>query len=197
MATLSDVGGLPGIGAGFLQPKQKNKWRARFLGFGFSPNSLPMSLQAQKVTRPELKFEKHTMHRYNSRANVLGKHEFTDLELTVMDDLGGTASSLIRDQIQRQQYLIGAEGPYLAAAQEGRLYKFATMLDMLNGDDIVVETWTYEGCMITNYKSDELDYSSSDVVNIQLTIAVDHAYQTYPNKVVTNQALGGSGIGLF
>ncbi len=194
MATLTDVGGLPGGTAGFLQPKQKNKWRVRFLGFGGSSNSLPLTMQAQKVTRPELKFEKHVMHRYNSRANVIGKHEFTDLELTLMDDIGSTASSLVRAQLQRQQHLIGAEGPYLAAAQAGGLYKFATVIDALNGNDTVLETWTYEGCVITNHKIDELDYSTSDILTINLTIAIDHAYQLFPNKITPDQALGGAGI---
>lgn len=195
MATLSDVGGLPGVTTGtFLQPKQKNKWRVSFLGFAAAPNALPLSLQASKVVRPDLKFDKKEMHRYNSRANILGKHEFGDLTLTLVDDLSSSASKLIQTQLQRQQYIIGAEGPYLAAAQEGSFYKFATVVDMLNGNDLVVESWTYEGCMITNYKLDDLDYSASDILNIDLTIAIDHAFQCFPNSVKDGIALGGTGI---
>jgi len=194
MATLTDVGGLPGIGTGFLQPKQKNKWRVRFLGFGDGADSNVMSMQASKITAHTLTFQKHDMHRYNSRAAIAGKHEFSNMELTVTDDLGSGAAMVIQQHLQRQQYLIGAAGPYLAAAQEGSMYKFATILDTLNGNDLVTESWTYEGCWIVDHKQDELDYSSSDIVSINLTLSVDHAYQTFPNAAVPGQALGGYGV---
>jgi hypothetical protein len=194
MATLTDVGGLPGVGTGFLQPKQQNKWRVQFLGFGNLPSSQPLSLQAKSLTRPDLTFDTSDLHRYNSRAKVLGKHTFGDLSIVFDDDLGSSASKIIQAQIQRQQYLIGAEGPYLAAAQEGSFYKFATVVDILNGNDLVVESWTYEGCMITNYKVGDLDYANSEVLTIDLTISVDHAFQCFPNSVKDNLALGGAGI---
>ncbi len=194
MATLTDVGGLPGVGSGFLQPKQKNKWKVSFLGFAELPSAIPLSLQAKKVTRPELTFETHELHRYNSRASVLGKHKFGDLELTLIDDIGSTASKVIQTQLQRQQYIIGAEGPYLAASQEGSFYKFATVIEMLNGNDLVLESWTYEGCMIKAHKLDELDYETSDILTINLTLSIDHAFQCFPSSVKDNLALGGAGI---
>jgi hypothetical protein len=194
MATLTDVGGLPGVGTGFLQPKQQNKWRVTFLGFGGLPSSQPLSLQAKKVGRPDLTFADHQLHRYNSYANVLGKHSFGDLSITFDDDIGSSAARIIQAQLQRQQHIIGAEGPYLAAAQEGSIYKFATIVDMLNGNDTVLETWTYEGCMITNHKGTDLDYSTSDLVDIDLTIKIDHAFQCFPNIIRDNLALGGAGI---
>jgi hypothetical protein len=194
MATLTDVGGLPGVGAGFLQPKQQNKWRVQFLGFGNLPSAQPLSLQAKSITRPDLTFESHELHRYNSKAKVLGKHTFGDMTIVFDDDIGSSASKIVQAQMQRQQFIIGAEGPFLAASQEGSFYKFATVLDMLNGNDLVIESWTYEGCMITGYKGTDLDYSSSDLVTIELTISIDHAFQCFPNSVRDNLALGGAGI---
>ena len=203
MSTLSEVVGLPGlISPGFLQPKQKNKWRVSFLQFGGDVGgsqvaSIPLTMQAKKVARPNLEFEKHDMHRYNSYARVLGKHKFGELDITFDDDLGSTASMLIQNQLQKQQFIIGAEGPYLRANESGNLYKFATVLEMLNGNDKIVERWTYEGCMITNYKHEDLDYSSSDIVTIQLTMSVDHGFQCFPDRIVNNYALGGPGIPCF
>lgn len=196
MSTLQQVGGLPGYGAGFAQPKQKNKWRVQFLDFGshlLPSNTTPVTMQAKKVARPNLSFEKHEMHRYNSYSRVLGKHKFGELQITFDDDLGSGASKVIQAQLQKQQFILGAEGPYLAAAQEGSIYKFVTIVDMMNGNDLVVETWTYEGCMITDYRPDELDYSTSDIVTMQLTIELDHGFQCFPNTVRNNSALGGFG----
>jgi hypothetical protein len=194
MSTLSQVGGVPDIGTGFLQPKQANKWRISFLGFGELSNTTPLSMQAKSVGRPDLKFKTHELHRYNSVAKVLGKHEIGNLTLKLDDDIGGTVGKIVQAQLQRQQYIIGADGPFLAASQEGSMYKFATVLDLLNGNSLVLETWTYEGCMISEYKGSELDYSKSDTIEIDLTISVDHMYQTFPNAVANNMALGGVGL---
>lgn len=185
MSTLSQVGGIPEVNAGgFLQPKQQNKWRVTFNNFGATgQDSTPLSMQAKKIGRPDLKFKVVDMHRYNSVAKVLGKHEIGNLTITLDDDIGGTVGRAVQTQLQRQQFVIGADGPFLAAAQEGSMYKFKTIVDMLNGNDIVLETWTYEGCAIAEYKGSELDYGNSDIVTIDLTIAVDHMYQTFSDAV--------------
>lgn len=194
MSTLLQLGTLPDItGSGFLQPKQQNKWRVQFLSFGNSSNTSPLSLQAKKLTRPDLKFKTHEMHRYNSVAKILGKHEIGNLAITFDDDIGSSVGKVIQEQLQRQQYIIGADGPFLAASQEGSMYKFATILDLLNGNDVVLETWTYEGCMISEYKGSELDYSNSETMSIDLTISVDHMFQRFPNAISHNMALGGQG----
>jgi len=194
MSTLSQVGGVPDIGTGFLQPKLSNKWRVSFLGFGDLANTTPLSMQAKSIGRPELKFEVQKLHRYNSTAKVLGKHDIGDLTLKLDDDIGGSVGRIVQAQLQLQQSIIGAGAPFLASSQEGSLYKFATILDLLNGNSLVLETWTYEGCMISQYKSSEVDYAKSDIMTIDLTISVDHMYQTFPNAVANNMALGGVGL---
>lgn len=194
MSTLANVGGLPdNIMGGFLQPKQTNKWRVNFFQFGSGVDGLGLTMQAKKVGRPELKFETHKMHRYNSVAKVLGKHDFTDLTITFDDDIGNQATALIQQQLQKQQWIIGADGNYLAASRQGMDYKFATQVDMLDGNDGVLESWTYEGCMISNFKTSDLSYESSDIATIDLTISIDHMYQTIPGGAGSaSHALGGS-----
>lgn len=195
MSTLSQVGGLPDVGTGFLQPKQQNKWKVTFLNFGELQNTTPLSMQAKKLTRPNLEFQTHEMHRYNSVAKVLGKHKIGDLNITFDDDIGSSVGKIVQAQLQRQQYVVGADGPFLAASQEGSMYKFATVLDLLNGNDLILETWTYEGCMIKDYKGSELDYGNSETMTIDLVISVDHMFQRFPNAVKNNMALGGQGVG--
>jgi len=193
MSTLSQVGGLPDVGTGFLQPKQQNKWRIQFVQFGNLSNTIALSMQAKKVTRPDLKFKSIDLHRYNSTAKVLGKHEIGDLSLTLDDDIGSSVGRAVQEQLQRQQYIIGADGPFLRANESGSMYKFATILDLLNGNNLVLETWTYEGCMIKEWKGSELDYANSEALTIDLTISVDHMFQTFGNVVTNNMALGGVG----
>ena len=176
MATINDIG-IPGVGSGILQPKLSNRWRVTFSNMGGGVDSQPLSMQAITATRPVINFEEVELHRYNSKAWVAGKHSFEPMTLTVEDDVTGTAGRVIQDQLQGQQWLIGAQGQWLAARGEGSLYKFVTTLDMLDGNEQVIEQWFIEGCWFQNVDWSEVDYSASEAVKITMMIRYDHARQ--------------------
>lgn len=193
MATINDFG-IPGIGTGILQPKLKNLWRVTFANLGGGADSQPISLQAVTVTRPVFSFEEVQLDRYNSRAWVAGKHMFEPMTVTFEDDVTGTASRVVQEQLQAQQWLIGAEGPWLGKGEEGSLYKFVTYLDMLDGKEQVIEKWTMEGCWIQNIDYADLDYAASEAVQITLTLRYDHARQDIGGyDAGEGVALGGAG----
>lgn len=176
MATINDIG-IPGVGSGILQPKLKNRWRVTFANLGGGVDSQPLSHQAITVTRPVLSFEEIQLDRYNSRAWVAGKHTFEPMTVTIEDDVTGGATQVIQEQLQNQQQLIGAGGQFLAPAGEGSLYKFVTYLDLLDGNEQVIEKWTVEGCWFQNVDYMDLDYAASEAVQITMTIRYDHARQ--------------------
>jgi hypothetical protein len=203
MATINDIG-IRGINSGgILQPKLKNRWRITFANMGAggqSDGSVGLSMQAVNVSRPTLSFEEVQLDRYNSRAWVAGKHNFEPMTLSFEDDVTGTASRVVQDQIQSQQHLIGAGGPFLAdslsASPEGSLYKFVTYLDMLDGaTDNVIEKWTIEGCFIQNVSYGDLDYAASEQVLIELTLRYDHARQDALNGYNSGQGVATGGAG--
>lgn len=177
MATINDIG-IPGVGSGILHPKQKNRWRITFANLGGGVDAQPMSMQAITVTRPKLTFAKVELHRYNSISYIAGKHSWDPMTLVVQDDVTGSAATVLQAQMQKQQWLIGAEGQWLAAAGEGSIYKFVSYLDQLDGNDQVIEKWTVEGCWLESGNWGELDYSTGDPVQIELSVSFDHARQT-------------------
>lgn len=177
MATINDIG-IPTSWNGILQPKLKNLWRVTFANMAGGVDAQPLSHQAVTITRPSLSFEEVQLDRYNARAWVAGKHTFEPITLTIEDDIKGSASQVLQDQLQRQQWLIGAEGPWLGKGEEGSIYKFATYLDQLDGKEQVVEKWTVEGCFIQALDFTDLDYADSAAVQITVTIRYDHAFQT-------------------
>lgn len=193
MSTIADIG-IPGVGSGILHPRQRNRWRVTFANMGGGVDSQPVSMQAKQVTRPRLSFQETELHRYNSVDWVAGKHTFEPMTLTIEDDVTGTASAVIQAQLQKQQWLVGAQGQWLGAAGEGSLYKFVTYLEMLDGHDQVTERWTIEGCWLREVNYGDLDYSSGEAVNIELTIRYTNARQT---SLTYNQgegvATGGAG----
>lgn len=194
MATLSQVG-IAGVGNGVLHPKHKNRWRALFVGLGGTTGSTggastDLSLQVITFTRPSLSYEEVQLDRYNSRIYVAGKHTFEPCTMTVEDDVTNRASNAIQTQLERQQRLIGATGPWLNTEATAFGYKFGCQLDMLDGNETVVESWKYEGCFLQAVDYTDLDYSTGEKITINLTMRFDHVRQVLV-PAVTGSAIGG------
>ena len=195
MANLSQFG-IPGAGSGILHPKLKNKWRITFQDMGrLVPgiNSRNLTMQATNVTRPQLEFEEVAIHRYNSIAYVAGKHTWSPMNLTVEDDITGLATRVIKGQLETQQRLVGVDldGRWLNTAATGSDYKFGVKLELLDGDEGVVETWILEGVMIQAADFGDLDYTASEAATIQVTLRYDHA-RAVDNGAGYGTALGGN-----
>jgi hypothetical protein len=65
----------------------------------------------------------------------------------------------------------------LNAAATGSDYKFGTILQQLDGNEGIVESWKLEGCWLVSADYGDLDYSSGDAATIALSIRFDHARQ--------------------
>lgn len=194
MGTLSQSG-ISGIGNGVLHPKAKNKWRVIFVGLGGAlgsnsgvPNDL--SLQVITATRPSLTYEEVQQDRYNTRVFVAGKHNFEPCTMTIEDDITNRASNAVQTQLETQQRLVGATGPWLNTEATATGYKFGMMLEMLDGNEAVTESWKYEGCFFSAVDWGDVDYSTGEKMLITLTIRYDHARQELVNNV-TGSAIGG------
>ena len=145
------------------------------------------------MSRPNLSFEEVKLDRYNSTAYVAGKHSWDPLNLTVEDDITGLAATLVQQQLETQQRLIGADssnGQWLNAEPTASGYKFGLKLELLDGNEGVVEVWKLEGAWIQSADWGELDYSASEALQISLTIRFDHAYQEIAGQGY-GTALGG------
>lgn len=194
MSTLSQVG-VAGVGNGVLHPKASNRWRILFTGLGGVAGSsagVPNDLSLQVITasRPSLSYEEIQLDRYNSRVYVAGKHTFDPTQLTVEDDITNRATHAIQTQLEMQQRLIGAAGPWLNTAPTAFSYKFGMQLEMLDGNEAVTEAWKYEGCFLQSVNWGSLDYASGEKITIDLTVRFDHARQIL-SSAVTGSAIGG------
>jgi len=195
MASLTQMG-IPGSGNGILAPKLKNRWQVRFTNIAkaLGGNGRDLTAQATTVTRPQVEFEEVELNRYNARAYVAGKYTFSPMTLTIEDDITGLASGVIQGQLETQQRLIGGDltdGQWLNATPTASGYKFGTILELLDGNESVVEQWLVEGCFIQSADYGDLDYSASEAAMISLNIRFDHARQTLSGQGY-GTALGGN-----
>ncbi len=190
MASIAQAG-IYGVGTGILHPKHRNRWNIIFVGLGKNlGNPIDLSMQVKSVNLPALQFEEVRLDRYNSIAYVAGKHSFDPLNLSVEDDVTNKATLAIQSQIEAQQRLIGADGPWLNTEATASTYKFKALLNSLDGNETILETWVCQGCWISAANYGDLDYADGSQRVIQVTLRYDHAFQLVQGNDL-GTALGG------
>jgi hypothetical protein len=162
---------------GLLMPKLKYRFRVELQSFGVTSPTTEITKQVMNVTRPEVTFENMTLDVYNSRIKYAGKHTWSDLTLTIRDDVSNNVSTLVGEQVQKQFDFFEQ-----SSAASGIDYKFATVIEILDGGNgnsaiQVLEAWELTGCYLQKVTYQGGDYTSSDPLDIALTITFDNAIQ--------------------
>lgn len=178
-------------GLGILMPKLKHRFRVVFFGFGTNINTmLDVTRQVATVARPTINYSATEIHSYNNIAYVAQKPVWSEIALTLRDDITNLATSQVSAQVQRQMNHYSQ-----SAAASGRDYKFDMVIQTLDGSmtPVLLEQWKLEGCYIQQAEYDTLDYSSSDITMINLTIRYDNALQGNEKDLIGNRTLNTIG----
>ena len=170
---------------GLLMPKLKYRFRATFNNFGVSAVTTELTKQVADIKRPNVNFNPITVEVYNSKVHLQGKPEWQDTTINLRDDATGAVSKLVGEQVQKQYDFLEQ-----ASAPSGVDYKFQLIYEMLDGGNgsttpTVLEAWELDGCFLSQVDWGDMAYSSSDPVQIALTIKFDNAIQTVGGGVGT------------
>jgi len=166
------TGGGTGRG-GILMPKLQYRFRVRVVNFGPLVTGLDLTQQVMTVDKPSIKHDSVQIDSYNSRAWLAGKHTWNPVTLSVRDDVTNSVSRLVGHQVQKQLNHFEQTSDLA-----GINYKFQMFVETMDGgNDTVLETFELEGCWLTDVKWSPLDYSKSDVQNLDMTIQYDNATQ--------------------
>jgi hypothetical protein len=149
-----------------------------FENFGVTAERTELTKQVVSAARPEVSFDEVTLDVYNSKIKLAGKPSWSDISIVIRDDALGTVSRMVGEQLQRQFDFFEQ-----SSAQAGIVYKFTTKIEMLDGGNgadtpIVLETWELYGCYLQSVNYNELNYSDSGAVEINMTLRYDNALQT-------------------
>ena len=163
---------------GLLMPKLKYRFRAFFENLGVSTPRPELTKQVMDITRPNVTFEEIEIPVYNSRVYLAGKYAWEQVTINFRDDVNGSVSRLIGEQIQKQFDFFEQ-----ASAASGIDYKFITRFEILDGGNAastpnVLETWEMYGCFLVNVNYNELSYATNEPVTITAAIRFDNAVQT-------------------
>ena len=174
---------------GLLMPKLQYRFRVSLENFGVSSPSTELTKQVMDVTRPSVSFDQMTVDIYNSKVFLAGKHTWEPITLNLREDVSNNVQKLVGEQLQKQFDFFEQ-----SSAASGADYKFVTRIEILDGGNgantaSVLETFELYGCYLesTNYNS--LNYATSDVVTVALTIRYDNAIQS-PQGTGVGTAVG-------
>lgn len=141
----------------------------------------PYWWNAKKVDKPSFTVSSNKYRLINHEINVPGVVSWNPISIEIVD-IGKTVKNLI-DQLKSFGY-----APDDLASDKG-LAK-AKGLDQIgnirieqikggkeeDGGGTVIETWLLEGAFITELRFGNLDYSSDELVTLNMTITYDYAY---------------------
>lgn len=174
-----------GNNSSLLMPKLQFRFRLLFENFGTGEGVAELTRQVIDCSRPNLSFAKITIPVYNSTIYMAGKHTWNTMSINLRDDASGAISRLVSQQLQKQ--LNFAEQ---ASAASGADYKFMLKLDMLDGgngvvEPVVLEQWDLQGCYLESVNYNTVNYGTSEVVTLALTVQYDNAMQLINGSLQT------------
>jgi len=163
---------------GLLMPKIQYRFRVSLENFGVSSPSTELTKQVMDVTRPSVAFDQMTVDIYNSRVYLAGKHTWEPITLNLREDVSNNVQKMVGEQLQKQFDFFEQ-----SSAASGADYKFVTRIEILDGGNganaaTVLETFELYGCYLESTNYNTLNYATSEVVTVALTIRYDNAIQS-------------------
>ena len=163
---------------GLLMPKLQYRFRVSLENFGVSSPSTELTKQVMDVTRPSVSFDQMTVDIYNSRVYLAGKHTWEPITINLREDVSNNVQKMVGEQLQKQFDFFEQ-----SSAASGADYKFVTRIEILDGGNganaaTVLETFELYGCYLEGTNYNTLNYATSEVVTVALTVRYDNAIQT-------------------
>ena len=163
---------------GLLMPKLQYRFRVTLENFGVSTPTTELTKQVIDVTRPTVNFEELEIPIYNSRAYLAGRPTWEPITLNLREDVSNNVQKMVGEQLQKQFDFFEQ-----SSAASGADYKFVTRIEILDGGNganaaSVLETFELYGCYLESTNYNTLNYATSEVVTIALTIRYDNAIQS-------------------
>ena len=180
MAVLTNFGlNVEGANEGAtLMPKLQYRFRVTFTNLGGNAEGPLVTKNVVSVTRPALDHDDVTIDTYNSKIRLAGKHMWQDITLVLRDDVDGNVVKSLGAQMSRQ-----VNHSTQTSRRAGSNYKFSMKIEMLDGnndgsDASVLDSWELVGAFIPSIQYGDLNYGTSDMVQVTATIRYDNASHT-------------------
>jgi hypothetical protein len=144
-----------------FEPKTKNRFIMYIEG-------IP-AFTIKAMNRPQIQFDEVVLEHINVKRYVKGKGAWQPLEITLYDPIVPSASQAVMEWVrQHHESVTGRQG-------YSDFYKKDITFNLLGPVGDVVEEWTLKGAFIQSANFGDLDYGTSDPVEIAVTLQYDYA----------------------
>ena len=144
-----------------FEPKLKNR-------FVMSIDGIPAYL-IKTANRPTISFEEVELNHMNVKRFVKGKATWETIEITMYDPVVPSAAQAAMEWIRLSHESVTGRDGY------SDFYKKDVDFLVLGPVGDVVEQWKLKGAWIQSANFNDLDFASSDPVDISLTLRYDYA----------------------
>ena len=133
---------------------------------------VPYWWNAKTVTKPSYSVSSNEYQLANQKFKVPGVVTWDPINIALAD-VGDVVDNLIVDLENFGWNPDGQTEGLEKTSGEGNIGKIR--IEQLDGKGKVIETWKLEGAFISRVAFGNLDYSSDDIVEIQITVDYDYA----------------------
>jgi len=172
--------GLAGEREASLQPILTTHWRALVYSFGSSGETAPydMTRQIKTVSLPSVQFSPITIYNYVSAVYIQSRGEWSEGQMSVLDDITNSARRRVENQIAKQKNFFDQ-----TMSRAGENYKFEMDIDILAGgatagnsaaDPNIIRKYCYAGCMLTSVDDGQMSYDSATPKEITIGFRYDN-----------------------
>ena len=144
-----------------FEPKTKNRFVMEIEG-------IPAFL-VKTMARPQITFEEVVLDHINVKRYVKGKARWSTLAITLYDPIVPSGAQSVIEWVRLHHESVTGRDGY------SDMYKKDITFNVLGPVGDKVEEWTLKGAFITDANFNDLDYASSDAVDIALTLRYDYA----------------------
>ena len=144
-----------------FEPKLKNRYIMNIEGIN--------AYMIKTAARPQIQFDEVELHHMNVRRYVKGKGAWQPLTITLYDPIVPSASQQVMEWVRLSHESVTGRDGY------SDFYKKHVNIQVLGPVGDIVEEWTLKGAFIQDATFGDLDFASSDPVEITLTLRYDYA----------------------
>jgi len=150
------------------EPKKKNRFIFRF--------PTPLGIQEWFVasgSRPSITIDEVEIPFLNTSTFVAGRFLWETIDVTFRDPIGPSAAQALMEWVRLHAESVTGRMGYAAG------YKKDIELELLDPTGVVIEKWILQGTFLTGVNFNDLDYSSSDIADINATLRFDRAVHVF------------------
>ena len=144
-----------------FEPKLKNRFIMQIDGIN--------AYLIKTINRPSLESDEVILEHMNTTRYVKGKSRWQPLDITLYDPVVPSAAQQVHEWILlHHESVTGTDG-------YSDFYKKLVKFNLIDPTGAQIEEWELVGCYIQSANFGDLDFSSSDPVEISLTLRYDYA----------------------